>query len=99
MQGLTGLAKLDQDILEAEQRLAELRAMRKSVKSIVDKVTGVFQTPGVGLDQDDVLEALKLGGTYATRESVRNALYYAVRSGRLTKHTKRGYFTVCTADR
>ncbi|WP_090600399.1 hypothetical protein [Mycobacterium lentiflavum] len=113
-------AQLDQDILDAERRLAELRALRqhteqllkyafavrsavvhgqpstgKSAKaSVTDQVVQVFlDDPGAVLEADEVISRLRAKGLNAEAGSVRNALYYAVNSERLTKEG-RGRFAL-----
>jgi ribosome recycling factor len=118
---LPGLAaQLDQDILEAERHLAELRALRENMQqllkyaadvartaapvqqsasttaktSLTDQVVQVFEDdPGAVLEVDDVIRQLERNDVVATPESVRNAVYYAVNTDRLTRQG-RGKFTL-----
>jgi hypothetical protein len=62
--------------------------------SLTDSVVNVFKNrPTEVLDVDEVLQALKDSGVKASSGGVRNALYYAARTGKLHKE-HRGRFAL-----
>jgi hypothetical protein len=115
------LACLDQDIADAEARLADLRRMRESIQPFIERYVGATgrstapslqkpttkagkfasevieacrQQPESVFDVDDVLATLLQSGSDASKEKVRNALYYMARHKKGIRRTQRGTFTL-----
>jgi hypothetical protein len=117
----SALACLDQDIADAEARLADLRRMRESIQPFIERYVGATgrstvpslqkpttragkfasevieacrQQPESVFDVDDVLATLLQSGSDASKEKVRNSLYYMARHKKGICRTQRGTFTL-----